>query len=115
MTRWILSSLVLPVSSDTSKFVFEGKAITLDKARKWVRQGQFTSAVGHESTAQALTQLLGIEVPVNRIFANMQPGDEALATQFLLRLQEGQVLTKEELESLFIQGKIRFILLRRVK
>lgn len=115
MTRWVLSSLVLPVSADEKEFAFEGKAITLNKAREWVKSGEFVSAVGHESTAKALTELLGVEIKLNRIFATMEVGDEALCTQFLVRLREGQVLTKEELEKLFEEGKIRFVLLRRTK
>ena len=41
--------------------------------------------------------------------------DEALCTQFLMRLQEGRVLTREELEELLREGKNRFVLLRRVR
>jgi len=82
--------------------------ISLELAREWVRQGEFVSAVGHESTAKLLSELLGVEIKPNRIFVDMKLCDEALAVQFLERLPEGKVLSKEELEELYKQGKIVF-------
>ena len=111
--RYVLSSLVMPCSDD--QFVLECQKISLEEAREWVKAGEFISAVGHESTAKLLTELLGSEIPANRIFVDMQKDDEALAIQFLVRVQEGKVLSKEELEELYKQGKIVFRLIKRIQ
>jgi hypothetical protein len=59
----------------------------------------FQSAIGHASSAQLLTRLLQIDVPVNRIAITMAPGDCALVLRVLGRLPEGAVLSATELES----------------
>ena len=58
---------------------------------------QFTSAVGHESTAEFLTKLLGIRVPENRRKISMKSGDVAIVLRLKERLEEGVILTEEEI------------------
>jgi len=110
--RYVLSSLVMPCSAD--EFTITSKRISLDGAREWIRKGEFISAVGHESTAKLLSELLGVEIKPNRIFVDMELWDEALAIQFLERVAEGKVLSKEELEELYNKGKIVFRLIKRI-
>jgi len=110
--KYILSSLVMPCTDDS--FTLECYKVSLDFAREWVKKEDFISAVGHESTARLLSELLGVEIKPNRIFVDMQKGDEALAIQFLQRIQEGKILSKEELEKLYEEGKIVFRLIRRL-
>jgi len=102
----------MPCSDDW--FIIESRKLTLDGAREWIKQGDFVSAVGHESTAQLLSELLGVEIKQNRIFVDMRPEDEALAVQFLQRIAEGRVLSREELVKLYEDGKIVFRLVRRI-
>ncbi|RLI59898.1 MAG: hypothetical protein DRO67_09490 [Candidatus Asgardarchaeum californiense] len=110
--RYVLSALVMPCSA--SRFALDCEQISLEQAREWIRKGDFISAVGHESTAKLLSELLGVEIKPNRIFVDMDVNDEALAIQFLERVQEGKVLSKEELEGLYKQGKIVFRLIKRI-
>jgi hypothetical protein len=58
------------------------------------------SAVGHESTAQVISTILGFEVPVNRISIYMEPGDRAVCFKLRQRPPEGQVLSAAQLEEL---------------
>ena len=110
--RYVLSALVMPCSAD--RFGLICTKIDLETARLWIKAGDFISAVGHESTAKLLSELLGVKIEPNRIFVDMQKGDEALAIQFLQRVQEGKVLSKEELEELYKQGKIVFRWIKRL-
>lgn len=55
------------------------------------------SAVGHESTAGLMSELLGENVPVNREQIMMDKGDKALVFQIMGRLPEGRVLAAHEL------------------
>lgn len=62
---------------------------------------QFTSALGHQGSADAFNALFpGLNCEANRIPAVMQPGDEAIALKVLGRLPEGAILTLTELEAI---------------
>jgi hypothetical protein len=69
----------------------------LDEARKLLNDGGFVSAVGHPGTAQLLTELLGVQVPVNRVAVQLKSGDIGIHFVLRERLPEGKVLSKEEL------------------
>lgn len=112
MVTYLLSALVIPCKDDY--FVFEGVRVGIEQVKEILKDG-FVSAVGHESTARVLSELLGIEVPANRITVDMKPGDVAVAVQFLKRLPEGRVLNEKELLQLFKEGVIEFRKLRRVR
>lgn len=60
----------------------------------------FVSAVGHQATAQALSELLGINVPMNRIQAAMQTGDKAVCFKLRGRLPEGVILDRAGVEAI---------------
>lgn len=60
----------------------------------------YTSAVGHEATAQALSDLLGIRVAMNRVEVQMAPGDLAVRMRMRSRVPEGKLLTAEELRKI---------------
>jgi len=60
----------------------------------------FQSAVGHESTAQIITKLTGTLIPVNRISLSLMKKDKLIVFQLLTRLEEGKILTQEELAQL---------------
>src|SRR5580698_7383103 len=72
--------------------------LTVDEAKALVADG-FDSAIGHQATADALTALLGVEVPANRVAYEQQPGQEAVVLKLRGRLPEGQVLTLDELNA----------------
>jgi hypothetical protein len=80
MTKYILNSAVL-----TSFGLFYYTAITSEEAREWYGDGaEVVSTIGYEETAQALSQLLGRPVPVNRVTIKMEVGDEALVFRLVL-------------------------------
>ena len=58
----------------------------------------FTSAVGHDTTAQTITAQLGIPVQVNRISIKLAPGDVLIVFQLLARLPEGKILSQDEMK-----------------
>jgi len=100
MVLYVLNSLIIPVNFDErSEAVVRMKKITIEEAKSLLKN-PFVSAVGHEGTAKLLSELLGIEIPVNRTTIFMKQGD--LAIHFFLkeRLPEGKVLSKEELQGL---------------
>ena len=87
------------------------RRLTIEEAREIVHSAkEIVSAIGHAGTAAILKELLGVEVPVNRIMVTLEKGTPLLVFTLLIRLEEGKVLTKEEVEALFREGKAAFFL-----
>jgi len=79
---------------------FRMSAIELNTAKCLVKSRGFTSAVGHESTAALVSQLLGIECAPNRITASQAVGDLWLVFRTRQRLPEGVVLDATALNTI---------------
>jgi len=77
--RYILNSAVI-----TAPGSYTYESITPDVARRWASEGPFTSTVGYKETADALAQLLGQPVAVDRRTITMRPGEEALVFRIVL-------------------------------
>lgn len=78
--KYILNSAVL-----TSPGLYEYRLVGPEEARRWFEEGERPfSTIGYPETAEALSQLLGHRVEVNRVVIEMQPGDEALVFRLVL-------------------------------
>jgi hypothetical protein len=65
--------------------------------------------VGHQSTAEIMSQVLGIPVPYNRVQVFLEPGDQAICFILKARPPEGRVLSREEIEQIgyyFVYAKV---------
>jgi Domain of unknown function (DUF1874) len=91
---------VLNTSIITTDGQYSLETIALDRARVLVKESQIDSAVGHESTAEILSALLGVDVPVNRQPFSQQAGQSALVFKLNGRPPEGQILSREQLEEI---------------
>jgi hypothetical protein len=60
----------------------------------------FVSAIGHQATADALSEILGTKVSVNRIAFVQEPGQEAIVLKLRGRLPEGQILDRAALDEI---------------
>jgi len=60
----------------------------------------FTSAVGHEATAQVITTQLSIPVSANRVSIQLKTGDTLVVFQLLARLPEGKILGVDEMKEI---------------
>ena len=102
----ILNSSIL-----TTVGTYELQNITLQEAQALVQHNDILSAVGHQSTADILTTLLGVQVPMNRIMFEQEQGQKALVFKLLGRPEEGKILTSDEIH----QMGFKFQLLTRHK
>ena len=91
---------ILNTSILTTVGTYELQNITLQEAQALVQHNDILSAVGHQSTADILTTLLEIKVPMNRIMFEQQEGQKALVFKLNGRPEEGKILTQQEIEQI---------------
>jgi hypothetical protein len=78
--KYILNSAVITSPGRYAYFL-----ITPEEARRWCLSGPPPfSTIGYEETAEALSQLLGLHIDVNRRTIVMRAGDEALVFRLVL-------------------------------
>lgn len=90
---------ILNTSILTALGTFTLSELTLEQAQALTR-GEIISAVGHQSTADILTELLQVNVPMNRIQFAQQPGQKAVVFKLNGRAPEGTILTREQIEEI---------------
>jgi len=93
---YLTNAFSLGMLSGSQQYLIEVREITLEEVKTLINDG-FISAVGHEPTAQLLSEMLGISVSSNRIQVKLEKGDVLVIYQLLQRLPEGKVLSKEEI------------------
>jgi hypothetical protein len=72
--------------------------ISLAEAKDVVLTNEILSAIGHQSTADILTELLEIPVSLNRIMFVQEIGQQALVFKLIGRPEEGKILSRDEIE-----------------
>jgi hypothetical protein len=101
MTIYVLNTLVIPIDFERNERVtVKIRKASVEEVRRLLQSNQFVSAVGHQATAVLLTQLLGVEVPMNRITIKAKPGDKLVHFVLRERIPEGRVLTLDKLKLL---------------
>ena len=93
---YLMSTTVIPHGADGTWVM---STVTAEQSRAIVRD-QHISAVGHESSAAAMSAALGIPVAAQRLTVQPEPGDEFLCMRLHRRPPEGVVLDREQLESI---------------
>ncbi len=94
------------------KVVVEFRRASTEEVRALLSNG-FVSAIGHLATASALSKILGINVPANRVAITLQSGDTLIVFQLNLgRLAPGQELGEQDILNAFSQGKAYFVIAR---
>lgn len=93
------------VNLSQAKMCVLGNNLDVYPGHQW-----WQSAIGHQATADILTELLGEwlggPVPVNRIEYQQNVGDVALVLKLKGRAPEGAILTREQLEAIGYEFKI---------
>ena len=99
---YTITVLNTPILTKFGKYQYN--EISLDRAREIAQQAndfnQLVSAVGHQSTCDIITKLLGVTIPMNRIEHKQEVGTAALIFKLKGRPEEGKILTVEEIEEI---------------
>jgi hypothetical protein len=109
---------LLNTSIITAHGKYESTPLTLEEAQKmvflpcyncqngcpvcagWGVVDNFDSAIGHESTAEILSELLQVKVSVNRQNFIQPPNSKALVFKLNESAPEGCILSREEIEKI---------------
>ena len=83
-------------------------SISLEEAKEIITSNpSFISAIGHDSTANIISSVLGVTVPMNRINASFDNiGDKALCFKLNSRPKEGSILSLEDLQEIGFSWKL---------
>jgi len=95
----------------SSKGNFEYSEIKLQDVKNKLKDDNFISAIGHQSSANILSGLLGLKIKYNRIEIIQNVGDECIVFKLKGRLEEGKVYTEDEINQIGFE----FGLLKRIK
>lgn len=91
---------ILNTSIITAEGDYSLRQISLEQAQKLAQENEILSAVGHQSTADILTEILGVPVPLNRIVFEQELGQKALVFKLNGRPPEGKILSRAEIEQI---------------
>jgi hypothetical protein len=94
---YLMSTTVIPSGASGDWTV---TPLALSAAQEIVRQHEWVSAVGHESTAEIMSGLLEQPVEANRLSVAPEEGDHFLCFKLKRRPPEGAILDKATLEAI---------------
>lgn len=82
----------------TTNGIYEIDDLDVETAIELIKEKGFVSAIGHEATAQIMSEILGINIPMNRIQFKQEVGQDAIVLQLNVRPEEGKILTIDEMK-----------------
>lgn len=81
----------------TSNGLYRITDIEVEDAKELIQKNGFISAIGHEATANIMSELLGADIGLNRISFIQEVGQYAIVFKLNMRPAEGVILSREEL------------------
>ena len=94
---YLMSTTVIPHGADG---VWHMATISTGQAIELVTTVEYTSAIGHESSADAMSAALGVVVTANRLTVCPAPSDQFLCMRLHRRPPEGVILDRAALEQI---------------
>lgn len=82
----------------TTNGLYRISDISIDEAKELICKNGFISAIGHKSTAEAISDSFNINIPMNRIDFKQQVGQKAIVFKLNKRPPEGSILSRDEIE-----------------
>lgn len=104
MAKLYIFNTTIIVNDGTYKM----STVSLNEAREILASNpDFISAIGHASTSEIISTVLGANVPENRINASFdEVGDKALCFKLNSRPKEGSILSLEDLKEIGFSWKL---------
>ena len=82
------------ISSNEARL--EVRVVGIEEVKELIKNG-YISCIGHQSTADVLSELLERKIETNRVSITLKKDDILIVFQLLERIPEGKVLTREEI------------------
>lgn len=90
----------------TTNGVYRVSDLTVNEARELLNDNGYVSAIGHESTAKIISELMGMDIPMNRINFTQMVGQKAVVFKLNRRPKEGSILSREQVEKVGYSFKL---------
>ena len=90
----------------TTNGLYRVSDIDIESAKKLVNKYGVISAIGHEATSELMTDLLGVDIPFNRIQFKQEKSQIAIVFKLKERQAEGVVLNVEEIRNIGFSLKL---------
>lgn len=90
----------------TTNGVYRISDIGVEAAKELIRRNGFISAIGHEATAEAISETFNMSIPMNRIDFKQEIGQKAIVFKLNKRPPEGSILCREEIEEIGYSFKL---------
>ena len=84
----------------TSNGLYRISDIDVDASKELIQRHGSISAIGHEATAKIMSEILEVDIPMNRIQFVQEVGQYAIVFKLNIRPAEGVILTSEELKDI---------------
>ncbi|MEM3974901.1 MAG: DUF1874 domain-containing protein [Desulfurococcaceae archaeon] len=85
------------------------KKLSAEEFCREISTNAITNAIGHASTVNVINTLCGASLSTNRIEVKLQDGDELILFQVRKRLEEGKVLSADEVRQLILSNLVEFL------
>lgn len=82
----------------TTNGIYEVSDVEVEEARELIHTYGFESAIGHEATAELMSELLRQPIRMKRIQYHQEVGQIAIVFKLNIRPDEGVILDKAEVE-----------------
>ena len=73
---------------------------SFDECKTLIKENGFVSAIGHQATAEALSEMFGVDCPVSRVDFEQQIGQTAIVFRLRARQPEGAILDRATIEQI---------------
>ena len=90
----------------TTNGIYKVSDIDIKKAKELLWENEFISAIGHEATAQAISDTFNIKIKMNRINFKQEVGQKAIVFKLNRRPPEGIILSRDEIEEIGYSFKL---------
>ena len=90
----------------TTNGLYRVSDLSIRDAKKLLRENGYISAIGHESTAKIISELMEMDILMNRIDFAQMVGQKAVVFKLNRRPKEGTVLSRAQVEEVGYSFKL---------
>ncbi|HHX62690.1 MAG TPA: YddF family protein [Epulopiscium sp.] len=90
----------------TTNGLYRVSDLSVSEAKKLLCENGYVSAIGHESTAKIISELMEMDIQMNRINFEQMVNQKAVVFKLNKRPEEGTVLTRAQVEEVGYSFKL---------